>query len=83
MPFLTADLLFSKVHNFIKVQLLDKGKGSFSGVSQPSSASCSQLGSQGFILFSSKQSTMAKIVAKSLTRYPKFVGRGGEDVEQH
>jgi len=26
---------------------------------------------------------MAKIVVDSLTRYPKFVGRGVEDVEKH
>jgi len=83
VPYQSPNLLFLKVHNFIKVQLLHKGIGIFIGVSQASSACCSQLDSQGFILFSSKQSNMAKIVVDSLTIYLKFVGRGDEDVGKH
>jgi hypothetical protein len=43
----------------------------------------SQLGPSGIILIGSPSSLMESQHAGSLTRYPDFLGKGDEDVEQH
>jgi hypothetical protein len=42
----------------------------------------SQLGPSGFILIGSPSPSMAHQHTGSLTRYPKFWGKGDEDIEQ-
>ena len=58
-----------------------KSKGSSIGIGHPSLVSCSQSNSQGFILFSSSQSTMFGVAANSLTIYIELSERGSEDAK--
>jgi len=57
--------------------------GSSSSNSVASVLLISQLGPSRFILIGSPIPSMAHQHVGSLTRYPKFWGKGDEDVEQH
>jgi hypothetical protein len=68
--------IVSHSYNTIGLNYSSSGSGA-------SSSSLVQPGPSRFILIGSPSSLMGTQHAGSLTRYPKFWGKGDEDVEQH
>jgi hypothetical protein len=70
--------------NSVPVQLVSQSQpGSVSTGRILGSPGRSQAGPLGFILIRAPRSTMVGHAGGSISRYPKFWGKGDEDVEQH